>query len=94
MDPTVMAAGFQALGAAAAGGPSAASSAMDGSYRTYLDGSGWTVSTGRAQATGAPNIRNEGGLPAALGAAMGGMDMTSLAVLVIGAAVLVRMLRK
>lgn len=72
-------AAFSAIGGAMAGGPSSAESGV-GSIGNQLDGSGWTVSTGRGQSTGATIARAEGG---ATVPSIGGLDVTTLAVLVV-----------
>ena len=74
MDPTIIAGAMGALGQAAAGGPSAASSTQ-GPIGNYMDGAGWTVSTGKATTTGGATVTKPGDFmpgAGAVGAAGGG----------------------
>lgn len=91
--PQVMAAGVQALGAAVAGGPSAAHSGVIGDTRNWLDGSGWTVSTGSARAQGG-TIAPASSAPALAGSLLGGIDMTTALLGILAAFVLVRVLKR
>lgn len=90
------AAAFSAIGGAAAGGPSSAQSGTSGDSRLYQDGSGWTVSTGRGESTGATIVRSGEGSPmgGAMAAGLAGFDLTTIALLAIGGAIAVRVLRK
>lgn len=95
MDP--YSAAFSAIGSAAAGGPSAAHSGTSGDSRLYQDGSGWTVSTSRGQATGATIVRSgeEGATGSALAAGLaGGFDITTLAMIALVAVIALKVLRK
>lgn len=86
MDPTMVMGAMGALGQAAAGGPSAASSTQ-GDIGANFDGSGWTVSTGRGQSTGATITKPADGMPGGqMMAGYGfGMDMnTMLMMLMVG----------
>jgi hypothetical protein len=95
MDPMTMQAmaGFGSAAAQAmSGGPSSASGYTDA--RAFMDGSGWTVSTGRAKATGGTITKGDpwgesGQAPAAAGGGAplmaAGMDPTiMLALLAVG----------
>lgn len=77
MDP--YSAAFSAIGGAVAGGPSSAESGV-GTIGNQFDGSGWTVSTGKGQATGATIAKAEGG---ATVPSLGGFDVNTLAVLAV-----------
>lgn len=81
MDP--YSAAFSAIGSAAAGGPSSAESGV-GTIGNQFDGSGWTVSTGKGQTTGATIAKAEGGASVP---SLGGFDVNTLAVLAVVALV-------
>lgn len=70
MDPTMVMGAMGALGQAAAGGPSAASSTQ-GPIGNYMDGAGWTVSTGKATTTGGATVTKPGDFMGGAGAAGG-----------------------
>ena len=74
MDP--YSAAFSAIGGAVAGGPSSADSGF-GTIGNQFDGSGWTVSTGRGQSTGATIARADGANVPSLG----GFDINTIAIL-------------
>lgn len=96
MDPTLIAGAMGALGQAAAGGPSSAESGI-GSANNFLDGSGWTVSTGQGKSTGATIVKSDPGtspMGGAMAAGLAGFDVTTVAMLAIAAVVAIKVLKR
>lgn len=96
MDPATIAAGAQLLGALKSG-PATPNYTTSGNAPSVItndfDSSGWTVATGKATANGANVSKTADSAAASAIAGFAGANPVTIAALLIGAVVLVRLLK-